>query len=87
MLATGYRPDLSNVGYLQPLLDRIDTTDGFPALDEHFQTSVQGLFMPGFVGTRDFGPFFGFVRGCPAASTLIGDALLDHRGEVPAPRP
>ena len=87
VLATGYKPNLANVGYLQPLLDRIDTTDGFPALDEHFQTSVQGLFMPGFVGTRDFGPFFGFVRGCPAASTLIGDALLDRRGEVPAPRP
>ena len=87
VLATGYKPDLTNVDYLQPLLDRIDTTDGFPALDEHFQTSVQGLFMPGFVGTRDFGPFFGFVRGCPAASTLIGDALLDRRGEVPASRP
>jgi thioredoxin reductase len=71
VLATGYKPDLTNVGYLRPMLDRIDTTDGFPALDEHFQTSVPGLFMPGFVGTRDFGPFFGFVRGCPAASTLI----------------
>jgi FAD-dependent urate hydroxylase len=82
VLATGYRPDLSNVGYLPPLLDRIDTNDGFPALDEHFQTSVPGLFMPGFVATRDFGPFFGFVRGCPAASTLIGDALLDRGGEL-----
>jgi FAD-dependent urate hydroxylase len=82
VLATGYKPNLANVGYLHPLLDRIDTMDGFPALDEHFQTSVQGLFMPGFVGTRDFGPFFGFVRGCPAASTLIGDALLDRRGEL-----
>jgi FAD-dependent urate hydroxylase len=87
VLATGYKPDLTNVDYLDPLLDRIDTTDGFPALDEHFQTSVQGLFMPGFVGTRDFGPFFGFVRGCPAAGTLIGDALLDRGGEVPASRP
>jgi FAD-dependent urate hydroxylase len=71
VLATGYRPNLGNIGYLQPLLDRIETTDGFPALDEHFQTSVQGLCMPGFVAARDFGPFFGFVRGCPAASTLI----------------
>jgi cation diffusion facilitator CzcD-associated flavoprotein CzcO len=81
VLATGYSPDLANVRYLQPLLDRIDTNDGFPALDEHFGTSVPGLFMPGFVATRDFGPFFGFVRGCPAAATLIENALLERGGE------
>jgi thioredoxin reductase len=78
LLATGYKPNLANIGYLHPLLDRIETTDGFPVLDEHFQTSVHGLFMPGFVATRDFGPFFGFVRGCPAAATLIVAALRDH---------
>jgi FAD-dependent urate hydroxylase len=77
LLATGYQPNLANVDYLQPLLDRIDTADSFPVLDEHFQTSVPGLFMSGFVATRDFGPFFGFVRGCPAAATLIVAALLD----------
>jgi FAD-dependent urate hydroxylase len=71
VLATGYRPDLAKVAYLKPLLDDIRTAEGFPMLDENFQTSVDGLFMPGFVATRDFGPFFGFVRGCPAAATLI----------------
>jgi thioredoxin reductase len=76
VLATGYKPNLANVAYLRPLLDRIETEDGFPVLDEYFQTSVPGLFMPGFVATRDFGPFFGFVRGCPAAATLIVAGLL-----------
>jgi cation diffusion facilitator CzcD-associated flavoprotein CzcO len=80
VLATGYKPDLANVPYLRPLLDRIETADGFPVLDEHFQTSVPGLFMPGFVATRDFGPFFGFVRGCPAAATLIVAGLLRRQG-------
>ena len=79
VLATGYRPNLANVPYLRPLLDRIETADGFPVLDEHFQTSVPGLFMPGFVATKDFGPFFGFVRGCPAAATLIVAGLLRRR--------
>jgi thioredoxin reductase len=79
VLATGYKPDLANVPYLRALLDRIETADGFPVLDEHFQTSVPGLFMPGFVATKDFGPFFGFVRGCPAAATLIVRRLLDAR--------
>jgi thioredoxin reductase len=77
LLATGYKPNLANIDYLRPLLDRIETTDGFPVLDEHFQTSVAGLYMPGFLATRDFGPFFGFVRGCPAAATLIVAALSD----------
>jgi cation diffusion facilitator CzcD-associated flavoprotein CzcO len=86
VLATGYRPNLANVPYLRPLLDRIDTTDGFPALDEHFQTSVPGLFMPGFVSTRDFGPFFGFVRGCPAAATLIVAGLRARLGRPVATR-
>jgi thioredoxin reductase len=79
VLATGYRPDLANVPYLGPLLDRIETADGFPVLDEHFQTSVPGLYMPGFVATRDFGPFFGFVRGCPAAASLIVAGLRERQ--------
>lgn len=77
LLATGYKPNLANIGYLRPLLGRIETTDSFPVLDEHFQTSVAGLYMPGFLATRDFGPFFGFVRGCTAAATLIVAALSD----------
>lgn len=77
LFATGYKPNLANIDYLRPLLDRIETRDGFPVLDEHFQTSVAGLYMPGFLATRDFGPFFGFVRGCPAAATLIVAALSD----------
>jgi thioredoxin reductase len=79
VLATGYKPNLANVAYLRPLLDRIETSDGFPALDEHFQTTVPGLFMPGFVATRDFGPFFGFVRGCPVAATLVVAGLRERQ--------
>ena len=42
LFATGYKPNLANIAYLHPLLDRIETIDGFPVLDEHFQTSVRG---------------------------------------------
>ena len=87
LLATGYKPNLANIAYLHPLLDRTETTDGFPMLDEHFQTSVPGLFMPGFVATRDFGPFFGFVRGCPAAATLIVAAILDRQARLESAPP
>jgi hypothetical protein len=51
-------------------------TDGFPVLDEAFGTSLPGLYLPGFTATRDFGPFFGFVKATPAAATLIVQDLL-----------
>jgi FAD-dependent urate hydroxylase len=76
VFATGYRADLSRVPYLAGVLDRVATTNGFPVLDEAFQTSLGGLYVAGFSATRDFGPFFGFVRGCPAAATLIVRDLL-----------
>jgi cation diffusion facilitator CzcD-associated flavoprotein CzcO len=74
--ATGYRVDMANVPYLSPLLSEIAVRDGFPVLDDHFQSSVPGLYFPGFAATRDFGPFFGFTKACPAAATLVADGLL-----------
>ncbi|HEY2193901.1 MAG TPA: NAD(P)-binding domain-containing protein [Actinomycetospora sp.] len=70
VLATGYRADINSVPYLRELPD-LETVDGFPVLDEHMQTSEPGLFLTGFAATRDFGPFFGFVRACPAAAQII----------------
>jgi hypothetical protein len=70
ILATGYKADMRKVPYLSGVIDRLKLTDGFPILDEHFQSSLEGLFITGFPATRAFGPFFGFVRGCPVAATL-----------------
>jgi thioredoxin reductase len=69
VFATGYRADLDRVAYLRGL--GIATRGGFPVLDAHMQTSVPGLYIPGFAATQDFGPFFGFVKGAPAAAELI----------------
>jgi cation diffusion facilitator CzcD-associated flavoprotein CzcO len=78
VLATGYKADLPRVPYLTDVLPLVATADGFPLLDDAFQTSLPGLFMPGFTGTRDFGPFFGFTKGCPAAADLVTRGLI-HR--------
>ena len=75
VFATGYKADLSRVPYLDGLIDRIDVDDGHPVLDEAFQTSLSGLYIPGIAASRDFGPFFGFTKGCPAAAALIVDDL------------
>ena len=75
IFATGYKAELANVPYLQPLVSDIDVVDGCPVLDENFQSSIAGLYFPGFAASRDFGPFLGFTKACPAAATLIAEAL------------
>jgi FAD-dependent urate hydroxylase len=76
IFACGYRADLARVPYLAGVLDRVEVADGFPVLDEAFGASLPGLYLPGFAATRDFGPFFGFVKGTSAAATLIVNDLL-----------
>jgi cation diffusion facilitator CzcD-associated flavoprotein CzcO len=76
VFATGYKADLPAVPYLSGFAGKLEVVDGFPVLDEAFQSSIAGLYITGFAATRDFGPFFGFTKGCPAAATLIVDDLL-----------
>ena len=76
VLATGYRADITAVPYLAPVLDRLAVDEGFPHLSEGFETSVPGLFVTGFASTKDFGPFFGVTKGCPAAATLVVTEML-----------
>jgi hypothetical protein len=76
IFASGYKADLARVPYLAGVIRSIEVTDGFPVLDEAMGTSLDGLYLPGFAATRDFGPFFGFVKAAPAAATLIVNDLL-----------
>jgi FAD-dependent urate hydroxylase len=76
VFATGYKVKLARVPYLEALISDIDVADGSPVLDESFQSSVPGLYLPGMAAARDFGPFFGFTKACPAAASLIVDDLL-----------
>jgi hypothetical protein len=89
VFGSGYRADLARVPYLAGLLGRIETADGFPVLDEAFATTLPGLYITGFSATRDFGPFFGFVKGSPAAATVIVRDLVAYgrTGTSARPRP
>lgn len=75
VLATGYQADIARVPYLAGLRGGLEIADGYPILDERFQTTVPGLFITGFAARRDFGPIFGFVRGSTAAATIIARGL------------
>jgi Pyridine nucleotide-disulphide oxidoreductase len=81
ILATGYAANLAGVPYLAPVLGQIDIVDGFPALDEYFQTSLSGLYVTGFAATRDFGPVFGFVRGSRVAASIIARGITGSSGD------
>jgi FAD-dependent urate hydroxylase len=70
VFASGYQADLARVPYLAGVLDRVSMTDGFPDLSEGFETSLPGLYVTGFAATRDFGPFYGFTKGCPSAARI-----------------
>jgi cation diffusion facilitator CzcD-associated flavoprotein CzcO len=77
VFASGYRADLAAVPYLEGVLDRVSITDGFPDLTAGFETSLPGLYVTGFASTRDFGPFYGFTKGCPSAARI---AIADMVG-------
>ena len=79
VFGSGYRAELTKVPYLAGVLKHVTVSNGFPVLDEAFQTSLDGLYVTGFSATQDFGPFFGFVKGSPAAATLIVRDLLSRR--------
>jgi cation diffusion facilitator CzcD-associated flavoprotein CzcO len=76
VFASGYRSDLGAVPYLAGVLDRVSVTDGFPDLSPGFETTLPGLFVTGFASTRDFGPFYGFTKGCPSSARIAVDEML-----------
>jgi FAD-dependent urate hydroxylase len=77
ILATGYKTDIGRVPFLARgnVLARLNTDAGCPALDEHLQASVPGLFVTSMAATRDFGPFFAFTVSVRTSAHLIGQAL------------
>src|SRR5262245_3074605 len=74
--ASGYRANLAAVPYLAGVLNRISVTDGFPDLSAGFETTLEGLYVTGFAATRDFGPFYGFTKGCPSAARIAVAEML-----------
>lgn len=77
ILATGYKPEINRLPLLRDgdLLPRITTRNGFPALDENFQTSVPGLYITSMPATQDFGSFLAFTVSARASATVIGRAV------------
>jgi len=84
ILATRYRVQIDRVPFLARgnILDRLLTHDGFPKLDEHFQTNIPRRFITSLPATQDFGPFFGFTYGVGASAKLIGRAIAGRQSNL-----
>ena len=77
VLATGYKVDIGKLPYLAAgdLVGRLTERNGFPVLDDHFETSVPGLFVTSLPATQDFGPFFAFTISVRASAKLICERI------------
>ena len=78
ILATGYKVNIALLPLLAAgnLLERLETRNGFPVLDDHFETSAPGLFITSMPAAQDFGPFFGFTISVRTSAKLICGRLL-----------
>jgi cation diffusion facilitator CzcD-associated flavoprotein CzcO len=79
VLATGYKVNIAQLPLLAAgnLVERVETRHGFPVLDDHFETSLPGLFITSMPAGQDFGPFFGFTIGVRTSAKLICERLVN----------
>lgn len=77
VLATGYKVNVGQIPLLAKgnILAQLETQNGFPVLDEHFQSNIPGLFFTSMCAVQDFGLFFAFTVSVRASAILIGSAL------------
>lgn len=78
--ATGYRPELARLTFLDPeLRARVTTLDASPAVDAGYQSSVSGLYFMGPAVAASFGPVMRFVYGADHAATTVSARLAAGR--------
>lgn len=80
--ATGYRPGLHRLTFIQPsLLGAISSLADTPVLSSHFQSSVAGLYFVGPIAANSFGPLMRFAFGANYAARRLSRHLAARSGE------
>ncbi len=78
--ATGYRPEISRLPFLEQIAGDIRTIKGAPSLDRSLESSVPGLHFAGFLGAATFGPSMRFIYGARFAAQRLSQHL-SHLGD------
>lgn len=80
--ATGLRPALRRLRFLTiDMFPKIDTVDLAPALNEHFESSIPGLYFVGPIASESFGPLMRFACGAGFAARRIVRHLRADQGK------
>lgn len=75
--ATGYRPDLRRLPFLESeLRETISQIAHTPNLSDHFETSVPGLHVVGPLAANTFGPLMRFMVGAEYSSPRLAAHLI-----------
>ena len=78
--ATGYRPAMERLPFLEPQLrGQIRTAGGAPVLNPAFESSVPGLYMVGLASANSFGPLARFAYGAGFTARRIARKLAARR--------
>jgi predicted ATP-grasp superfamily ATP-dependent carboligase len=82
--ATGYRPDLARVAFLDPaLLADVKCLAGAPVLNSAFESSVPRLHFVGYSAAISFGPVMRFVYGTEFAARRVAGHAATERDSCP----
>jgi thioredoxin reductase len=74
--ATGYKPDLARLPFLDSdLRSAIDQVDGTPVLSDNFEASVGDLYFVGLAAANSFGPLLRFMFGAEFAAPRLAAHL------------
>ena len=77
LLATGYRVDIARYPFIpSSLLKAVDYVNGYPRLNDRFESSVPGLHFLGAPAAWSFGPLMRFVAGADFASRNLTRGVL-----------
>ena len=77
LMATGYRVNISQYPFLpSSLLKNVDMVDGYPRLNNRYESSLEGLHFLGAPAAWSFGPLMRFVAGADFASRALTRGIL-----------
>ncbi|HLG48668.1 MAG TPA: NAD(P)-binding domain-containing protein [Reyranella sp.] len=86
IVATGYRPDVTRLGFLDAALQQaVATLEQAPAVSLHFESSVPGLYFTGPAAAFSFGPLMRFATGARFAAPRIARHLAATASRRAAP--
>lgn len=74
--ATGYKPQFSRIPFFEKSLAQsvVVDADGYPVLNESFESSVSQLHFTGLLAEKAFGPLMGFMNMCDASAKILARA-------------